>query len=124
MSNTLTVRLSNRKTPEGEYYEATIEICNLRPTKLVRPTDKTTRFPTRSSVLGAVRNFAKAQYYTSVNIIEPKAATTSEATKKAAKKSTSAKTSTTQTSTSKKTATKPTSNTTNTSTSTTAQRTR
>jgi len=88
MSNTLTVRLTNRKTSEGEYYEATADICGLRPTKLVRRTDNTTRFPTKSSAQGAIRNFAKTYNFTSVNIIDPAAATTQ--TKKAAKKSTTA----------------------------------
>lgn len=120
MSNTLTVRLSNRKTPEGEYYEATIDICGARPTKLVRRNDNTTRFPTRSSAQGAVRHFAKTYNFTSVNIIEPQAAT-AQTTKKAAKKSTSASKPST---TSNKTASKPTSSTKATSTTTTAQRTR
>ena len=86
MSNTLTVRLASRKTAEGEYYEATVDICGVRPTKLVRKADNTTRFPTKSSAQGAVRNFAKTYNFTSVNIIDPQSASTQ--TKKAAKKST------------------------------------
>lgn len=89
MSNTLTVRLSNRKTSEGEYYEATADICGLRPTKLVRRTDNTTRFPTKSSAQGAIRNFAKTYNFTSVNIVDP-SVVASQSSKKAAKKSTTA----------------------------------
>lgn len=88
MSNTLTVRLTSRKTAEGEYYEATADICGLRPTKIVRRSDNTTRFPTKSSAQGAIRNFAKAYNFTSVNIVDP--ATAATQTKRAAKKSTTA----------------------------------
>ena len=88
MSNTLTVRLTSRKTAEGEYYEATADICGVRPTKLVRRTDNTTRFPTKSSAQGAIRNFAKTYNFTSVNIVDPSAVT--QTSKKAAKKSTTA----------------------------------
>ena len=88
MSNTLTVRLSSHKTADGEYYEATADICGLRPTKIVRRTDNTTRFPTKSSAQGAIRNFAKDYNFTSVNIVD--SASAAAQTKRAAKKSTTA----------------------------------
>lgn len=105
MSNTLSVRLSSRKTPEGEYFEGTANICGVRPTKLVRRADNTTQFPTRSAVMGAARNLAKTYGYTDVSFIDP-AATAASTSKKAAKKSSTA--SRAKTASSPATASKPT----------------
>jgi hypothetical protein len=104
MSNTLSVRLSSRKTPEGEYFEGTANICGVRPTKLVRRADNTTQFPTRSAVMGAARNLAKTYGYTDVSFIDPAAAASTS--KKAAKKSSTA--SRAKTASSPATASKPT----------------
>ena len=98
MSNTLPVRITTRKITTGEIYEGTVSMCGGRPFKLVRKSDDSTHFPTRSAVVGAARNFAKTYGFADVNFGEeaeaakPKVAakttaTKTTATKKAAKKS-------------------------------------
>lgn len=86
MSNTLTVRLTTTKTTTGDVYEGTVSIANLRPTKLVRKADGTTRFPTRSAVCGSARNVAKALGYSDVTFVEPNQPQAKAAAKKVAKK--------------------------------------
>jgi len=85
MSNTLSVRVSVCKSTAGDYYEGTANILGVRPTKLVRQADNTTRFPTRSAVAGRARNVAKALGYSDVTIVD--ANTIAANAKKAAKKS-------------------------------------
>lgn len=84
MSNTLSVRVSVRKSPTGDSFEGTANILGVRPTKLVRQADNTTVFPTRSAVIGRARNVAKALGYSDVTIVDANAPV---AAKKAAKKS-------------------------------------
>ena len=85
MSNTLSVRVSVCKSTSGDYYEGTANILGVRPTKLVRQADNTTRFPTRSAVAGRARNVAKALGYSDVAIVDASAPAANA--KKAAKKS-------------------------------------
>jgi hypothetical protein len=92
MSNTLPVRITSRKgTSDAEVFEGTVTMCGGRPFKLVRKADNSTMFPTRSAVVGAARNFAKAYGFSDVNFGETtqtsKQKTAATATKKAAKKS-------------------------------------
>lgn len=93
MSNTLSVRLTTRKTSEGEVYEGTVSIEGAKPTKLVRKADGTTQFPSRSAVAGSARNFAKRYGYSDVNFVDPNATASktpdakAPVAKKAAKKS-------------------------------------
>jgi len=87
MSNTLSVRLSSRKTAEGDVYEGTVSIAGLKPTKLVRRADGSTQFPTRSAVAGSARNLAKSLGFSDVGIVDASAPAQKTATKKAAKKS-------------------------------------
>lgn len=87
MSNTLSVRLSSRKTAEGDVYEGTVSLEGGTPFKLVRRADGSTRFPTRSAVLGSARNFAKKLGFSDVNVADASAPAQKTATKKAAKKS-------------------------------------
>lgn len=84
MSNTLSVRVSVRKSATGDTFEGTANILGVRPTKLVRQADNTTVFPTRSAVIGRARNVAKALGYSDVTIVDANAPV---AAKKAAKKS-------------------------------------
>ena len=85
MSNTLSVRVASRKSETGEWYEGTVSIAGLKPTKLARRSDGSTQFPTKSAVSGAARNLAKSLGFTDVDVNDgSKAATT---LKKAAKKS-------------------------------------
>ena len=100
MSNTLPVRITTRKITTGEIYEGTVSMCGGRPFKLVRKSDDSTQFPTRSAVVGAARNFAKTHGFADVNFDDAakakvaakttatkSTATKATATKKAAKKS-------------------------------------
>ena len=95
MSNTLPVRITTRKITTGEIYEGTVSMCGGRPFKLVRKSDDSTQFPTRSAVVGAARNFAKTYGFADVNfddaakakVAAKTTATKATATKKAAKKS-------------------------------------
>lgn len=117
MSNTLPVRLTIRKTTDGEIYEGIVTISqSLMPVKLRRRADGSTQFPTRSAVLGTARNVAKQFGFTDVEVEDSAdqkktaaktsaktvakttaktgAATTATATNKAAKKSSAAPTKT------------------------------
>ena len=82
MSNTLSVKVSSRKTDAGDYYEGTVSIVGLKPTKLARRSDGSTQFPTKSAVSGAARNLAKSLGFTDVDVSD-----TTTAVKAAAKKS-------------------------------------
>jgi len=86
MSNTLSVRITSRKTDAGEIYEGTVNMCDATPFKLVRRADKTTRFPTRSAVMAAARNFAKSYGFVDVNFGEPATTTATKAKPKVAAK--------------------------------------
>lgn len=84
MSNTLSVRVASRKTETGEWFEGTVSIAGLKPTKLARRSDGSTQFPTKSAVSGAARNLAKSLGFTDVDVNDSSKTT---ALKKAAKKS-------------------------------------
>ena len=93
MNNVLSVTVTNRKTSEGEFYEGTVSIEGLKPTKLARKSDGSTMFPTRSAVSGAARNLAKSLGFADVSVSD--AGKTSTMAKKPSSKSTlSAKTKT------------------------------
>lgn len=68
MSNTLSVKVSSRKTATSEWYEGTVSIAGLRPTKLARRADGSTQFPTKSALSGAARNLAKSLGYSDVEV--------------------------------------------------------
>lgn len=78
MSNTLPVRVSVRKNDTTEWYEGTISIEGARPTKLVRPTDGSVKFPTKSAVSCQAKKFAKSLGFNDIDIQD----TTKKATKK------------------------------------------
>jgi hypothetical protein len=86
MSNTLSVKVASRSSNGEEWYEGTVSIAGLKPTKLARKSDGSTRFPTRSAVGGAARNLAKALGFSDVDLNDGSKATASTV-KKAAKKS-------------------------------------
>jgi len=59
MSN-LQVKVKARKSKEGqEYYEGVVAIPGVKPTKLVRKVDGSTKFSTRSAVNQAAKNLGK-----------------------------------------------------------------
>lgn len=84
MSNTLSVRVTNRKTETGAFYEGTVSISGLKPTKLSRKSDGSTQFPTKSALSGAARNLAKSLGFANVDITDAAAATNKVAAKKSA----------------------------------------
>ena len=96
MSNTLSVRLAARKSGTESWFEGTVSIVGLKPTKLARRVDGSTQFPTKSAVSGAARNLAKSLGFSDVDVTDgevQKAAAQKAAAKKAApsKKDTSSK---------------------------------
>ena len=85
MSNLLSVKVSSRKNTTSEWFEGTVQIAGLRPTKLARRSDGSTQFSSKSAINGAARSLAKSLGFTDVDF----AAT---ATKTASKKSSKTRT--------------------------------
>lgn len=81
MSNALEVKVTSRKSSGEEWWEGTISLEGVKPTKLARKSDGSTRFISRSAVQGAARRFAERYGYSEVDFGEQ------PALKKAAKKS-------------------------------------
>ena len=86
MSKNLTARIRCRKdsATNQEYYEATVTVDRLNPTKFTK-TDRSTQFPNRSSLVTSLRTWAKSHGYADVDLGETTEA--AKTTKKAAKKS-------------------------------------
>ena len=80
----LEVSISSKNSQGSTYWEGIINIPGTRPTKLVRRTNNTTQFATRSAVLTSARVLARSLGY--ANVTEP------STVRKAAKKSTKAAT--------------------------------
>lgn len=91
MSNTLSVKVATRKDESGEWYEGTVSIVGLKPTKLARKSDGSTKFTSRSAVSGAARNLAKALGFAGVDVLDGSKAVAPK--KAAAKKSVKSKSS-------------------------------
>lgn len=95
MSNTLQVRVTSRKSATENWFEGTVSIAGLKPTKLSRKSDGSTQFSSRSALSGAARNVAKSLGYSDVDFGEQAAAKTAKpiavAAKKSSKKSASKK---------------------------------
>jgi len=72
MSNTLSVKVTNRKTDQGEFFEGTVSISGLKPTKLARKSDGNTQFPTKSALSSAAKNLAKSLGFSGVEVAESK----------------------------------------------------
>lgn len=86
-TNELQVKVTNRQKGDEQWYEGTVSISGLQPTKLARKSDGCTRFTTRSSLTGAARNLAKSLGFEGVAVEEPRRAA-AKATKTSAKKAT------------------------------------
>jgi len=69
----LPVTVSKRKQDGEEYYEGTVQISGVRPTKLVKKSDSTTRFSTRSAVTTSAKTLAKKLGFEGVTITEANA---------------------------------------------------
>ena len=94
MSNTLSVKVASRKSETGEWYEGTVSIAGLKPTKLARRSDGSTQFPTKSAVSGAARNLAKSLGFTDVDVNDSSKTALKKAAKKSSVKKTTSKTTT------------------------------
>jgi hypothetical protein len=88
MSNTLSVRVASRKSDSGDYYEGTVSIVGLKPTKLARRSDGSTQFPSKSAVNGAARNLAKSLGFTDIDVSDVTKATSVPKKKKNANQQT------------------------------------
>jgi hypothetical protein len=66
----LNVQVSSKKISSSNYFEATVDVDGLRPTKLERKADGSTWFSTRSALITAAKNIAKRLGYNNVRIIE------------------------------------------------------
>jgi hypothetical protein len=83
MSNALEVKVTARKGDGQEWWEGTVTLDGVKPTKLTRKSDGMTRFTTKSAVQGAARRFAERYGYSGADFgTEAK-----PAVKKAAKRS-------------------------------------
>lgn len=84
MTNVLEARVVLRKNGNEEYWEGTVMLDGSQPTKIVRKSDNSTRFTSKTACSGAVRRFADRYGYNSVNFAETPV---KAVLKKAAKKS-------------------------------------
>lgn len=71
-TNELPVKVSQRQSGVEQWYEGTVSISGLQPTKLARKSDGSTRFTTRSSLTNAARTLAKTLGYNGVAVEEPR----------------------------------------------------
>lgn len=72
-SNTLTVKVSSKTQDGREVWEGTVFFPELKATKLVRKSDKSTTFGNRQSVVNAARQLATKYGFSEVSIEAPKA---------------------------------------------------
>lgn len=84
-NNTLSVKITNRKTDSGDVFEGTVSISGLRPTKIARKSDGNTQFPTKSALSSSAKSLAKSLGFSGVDFMDSKQ---QPAKKAAAKKST------------------------------------
>jgi hypothetical protein len=77
----LNVQVTSRKNASNSYFEATVDVDGLRPTKLERKADGSTWFSTRSALITAAKNIAKKLGYNNVRIIESGTAVVKRASK-------------------------------------------
>jgi hypothetical protein len=87
--STLKVKVSEKNSNNEKWYEGTVSIAGLKPTKLARKSDGNTKFTSRSAATGAAKKLAESMGYT-VDFEEAAQAKKTPA-KKAAKKSATAK---------------------------------
>lgn len=73
MSNVLQVKVTTNS--QGNF-QGTVTLPGLKPTKLVRKSDKSTEYGTRSAVLASARNVAKKFGFDGIEIQENKTKTT------------------------------------------------
>ena len=109
---TIATKVTNRTTKDGtSYWESTVTVPGAKPTKLVRKSDGSTQYTTKSAATQACKKFAASVGMTTecasscTKAAAKKSSTKKTATKKTAtksKKKTAAKRSTTRTATKRK----------------------
>lgn len=81
----LNVKIVSKTDDSAEYWEGTVSVPGLKPTKVTK-SDGTTRFNSRSTLLSAVRNRAKSLGFEGVDYGEnAEVATARKAAKKTAR---------------------------------------
>lgn len=70
MSNVLDVNVNSTKFANCDYFEGTVRVNGLRPTKLEKRADGSTRFQTKSALITAAKCLANNLGYNNVKIIE------------------------------------------------------
>ena len=76
--SSLTLKVSERTKSGSTFFEGTVTIPGAKPTKLVKKSDQTTQFSTRSSLLATARNFAKRLGFGGVDTDTPKKSITTK----------------------------------------------
>lgn len=70
MSSSLQVKVTSRTREGSEEWQGTVTIPGLRPTKLVRKSDGSLVFASRSSVLTSARSLAKKFGFDGLEVVE------------------------------------------------------
>lgn len=82
--SSLPLKVSERKQDGKTVFEGTVTIPGAKPTKLVKKSDQTTQFGTRSGLLTTARSFAKKLGFDGVD--EPAKSVTTKSRTTASKK--------------------------------------
>ena len=70
-SNALQVKVATKTSDDGQtWWEGTVSLEGVKPTKLARKSDGNVRFATRSALVGAARRFAERHAYSDVTLDE------------------------------------------------------
>lgn len=83
----LQVRVNARNTGGNQTWEGTVSIPGLKPTKLVRRSDNSTSFATRSAVVNASRTLVRSLNFSDVEVTVSGVTSTATPSRKAAKRS-------------------------------------
>ena len=70
MTSVLDVNVNSTKFANCDYFEGTVRVVGLRPTKIEKKEDGTTRFQTKSALITAAKCLANNLGYNNVKIIE------------------------------------------------------
>jgi hypothetical protein len=70
MSSVLDVNVNSTKFANCDYFEGTVRVDGLRPTKIEKRADGSTRFQTKSALITAAKCLANNLGYNNVKIVE------------------------------------------------------
>jgi hypothetical protein len=70
MSSVLDVSVNSTKFANCDYFEGTVRVDGLRPTKIEKRADGSTRFQTKSALITAAKCLANNLGYNNVKIVE------------------------------------------------------